>query len=46
VMNAEDMLSANLKYHKLVGENLVYVDMKNPFPPGSKNATTHSLIRD
>jgi hypothetical protein len=46
VMNAEDMLSANLKYHKLVGENLVYVDMKNPFPPGPKNATTHSLIRD
>jgi hypothetical protein len=46
VMNAEDMLSANLKYHNLIGEKLVYVDMKNPFPPGPKNATTHSLIRD
>lgn len=46
IMNAEDMLSANLKYHKLVGENLVYVDMNNPFPPGPKNSTTHSLIRE
>jgi hypothetical protein len=46
VMNAEDMLSANLKYHNLIGEKLVYVDMKNIFPPGPKNGTTHSLIRE
>jgi hypothetical protein len=46
IMNAEDMLSANLKYHSLIGDRLLYVDMKNPFPPGSKNATPHSLIRE
>jgi hypothetical protein len=45
-MNAEDMLSANLKYHSLIGDRLLYVDMKNPFPPGPKNATPHSLIRE
>lgn len=46
LMNAEDMLSANLKYHNLIGEKLIYVNMQNPFPPGPKNATTHSLIRE
>jgi hypothetical protein len=46
IMNAEDMLSANLQYHGLIGSNLMYVDMKNPFPPGPKNATPHSLIRE
>jgi hypothetical protein len=46
IMNAEDMLSENLKYHNLIGEKMVYVDMNNPFPPGPKNATPHSLIRD
>lgn len=46
IMNAEDMLSANLKYHELIGLNLMYVDMRNPFLPGLKNATSHSLIRE
>jgi hypothetical protein len=42
----EDMMSANLHRHALVGDNLVYVDMNNPFPPGPYNGTPHSLIRD
>jgi len=46
IMNAEDMLSENLKYHGLIGENLIYVNMNNLFPPGPKNATPHSLIRE
>ena len=45
-MIGEDMLAANLKMYNLVGENLMYVDMKNPFPPGPYNGTPHSLIRD
>lgn len=45
-MIGEDMMSANLNRHGLTGENLVYVDMKNPFPPGPYNGTPHSLIRD
>lgn len=45
-MIGEDMMSANLKRAGLVGERLVYVDMKNPFPPGKYNGTPHSLIRD
>jgi hypothetical protein len=45
-MIGEDMMSANLNRHGLTGENLVYVDMKNPFPPGLYNGTPHSLIRD
>ena len=45
-MIGEDMMSANLHRHGLIGENLVYVDMKNPFPPGPYNGTPHSLIRD
>lgn len=45
-MIGEDMMSANLHRHGLIGENLVYVDMKNPFPPGLYNGTPHSLIRD
>jgi hypothetical protein len=45
-MIGEDMMSANLHRCGLVGENLVYVDMKNPFPPGKYNGTPHSLIRD
>lgn len=45
-MIGEDMMSANLHRHGLIGENLVYVDMKNPFPPGKYNGTPHSLIRD
>jgi len=42
----EDLMSANLKKHNLIGENLVYVNMNNPFPPGKHNGTWHSLIRD
>lgn len=46
VMIGEDMLRENLTLHNLIGENLVYVDMNNPFPPGPKNGTWHSLIRE
>jgi hypothetical protein len=42
----ENMLQANLHEHGLIGENLVYVDMNNPFPPGPHNGSWHSLIRD
>lgn len=45
-MNGEEMMMANLRYYGLVGDRLVYVDMKNPFPPGPYNGTPHSLIRD
>lgn len=45
-MIGEDMMSANLHRHDLVGKNLMYVDMNNPFPPGPYNGTPHSLIRD
>lgn len=45
-MIGEDMLSENLKMFGLNGDNLVYMDMKNPFPPGPYNGTSHSLIRD
>ncbi len=42
----EDMMRANLHEHNLHGENLVYLNMNNPFPPGPRNGTWHSLIRD
>jgi len=42
----EDLMQANLRKHGLVGDNLVYVNMNNPFPPGPHNGTWHSLIRD
>ena len=42
----ENMMQANLRKHGLCGENLVYVNMNNPFPPGKYNGTWHSLIRD
>jgi len=45
-MNGEEMMSAQLKLHGLVGKNLLYVNMNNPFPPGEHNGTPHSLIRD
>jgi len=45
-MIGEDMMSANLHRCGLIGDNLVYVDMNNPFPPGPYNGTPHSLIRD
>lgn len=45
-MIGEDMMSANLHKHGLFGDNLEYVNMNNPFPPGPHNGTWHSLIRD
>jgi hypothetical protein len=45
-MIGEEMLKANLIHNDLVGENLVYVDMNNPFPPGKYNGTWHSLVRE
>lgn len=45
-MIGEDMMMANLRYNKLTGPRLIYVDMNNPFPPGPYNGTPHSLIRD
>ena len=42
----EDLMRAYLHTHHLHGENLVYVNMQNPFPPGAHNGTWHSLIRD
>lgn len=44
--NGEDLMRANLHEHNLHGDNLVYVNMHNPFPPGQYNGTWHSLIRD
>lgn len=45
-MIGEDMMRAHLHENNLIGENLVYVNMNNPFPPGQYNGTWHSLIRD
>lgn len=42
----EDLLSANLQIHGLVGEKMIYIDMNYPFPPGKYNSTPHSLLRD
>lgn len=45
-MIGEDMLSANLKRAGLTGENLRYMPIPHPFPPGPYNGSYHSLIRD
>jgi hypothetical protein len=45
-MNGEDMLSFNIQVNQLCRENLVYIDMNNPFGPGKYNSSPHSLIRD
>lgn len=45
-MIGEDMMRAHLHHSNLIGDNLVYVNMNNPFPPGEYNGTWHSLIRD
>jgi hypothetical protein len=45
-MIGEDMMQAQIRMHHLIGDNLEYVDMNNPFPPGPRNGTPHSLIRD
>lgn len=46
LINGEDLLQRNLYKHGLIGDNLVYVDMHNPFPPGKYNGNWHSLVRD
>lgn len=46
LMSGEDLLSANLQIHRLIGEKMVYIDMNYPFPPGKHNCTSHSLLRD
>jgi hypothetical protein len=46
IMMCEDMMSENWKLNELVGENLVYMDINHPFPPGAYNGTWHSLIRE
>ena len=45
-MGAEELLSVNLQINGLVGENMVYIDMNHPFPPGKYNNTPHSLLRE
>jgi hypothetical protein len=45
-MIGEDMMRAQLHEYNLHGDNLIYVNMNNPFPPGEYNGTWHSLIRD
>lgn len=46
MMIGEHMLRKQLQLHNLVGDNLNYINMNNPFPPGQYNSTPHSLIRD
>lgn len=46
IMIGEEMMSQNWKMHNLVGENLLYVNVNHPFPPGPYNGTPHSLIRE
>jgi len=46
IFNGEDLMQGNLHLHNLVGDNLEYVPMNNPFPPGPYNGTAHALIRD
>lgn len=45
-MIGEEMMSANWKLNNLIGDNLVYVDINHPFPPGQHNGTWHSLYRE
>lgn len=45
-MIGEDMLAAQLKRHGLVGQNMIYCNMENPFEAGPYNGNKHSLIRD
>ena len=45
-MIGEDMMRSQLHEHNLHGDNLVYVNMNNPFPPGEYNGTWHSLLRN
>lgn len=42
----EDMLAAQLRDEGLIGKNMVYVNMNNPFPPGPYNFNTHSFLRE
>ena len=45
-MNGEDMLSFNIQVNGLARENIIYIDMNNPFGPGKYNSGSHALIRD
>ena len=45
-INGEELLSGNLQINGLTGDNMVYVDMNNPFPPGPYNGNWHSFLRD
>ncbi len=45
-MNAEEMLAMNLSFQELNGDNLVYVDMNNPFLPDQFGSMPHSFIRE
>lgn len=44
--NAEELLSGNLKLYGLTGDNMIYIDMNNPFSPDRYGCMRHSLIRD
>ena len=46
IMIGEEMMSANWKNEGLTGNNLVYINVNHPFPPGPHNGTWHSLVRD
>lgn len=46
VFNFENLMQANLQQHNLIGDNLVYVNMNNPFPPNQWGGLPNSLIRD
>jgi len=42
----EELLSRQLINSGLTGDNMVYVDMNNPFPPGKYNGNWHSILRN
>lgn len=43
----EDLMQANIRRAQLIGNNLIYYDMNNPFCAGPHNlGGTHSLIRN
>ena len=45
-MNGELMMQATIRKFGLVGDRLVYMDMRNQFPPGKYNGSWHNLLRD
>ena len=46
IMIGEEMMAANWREKKLIGDNLVYFNPNHPFPPGPHNGTWHSLLRE